>query len=152
MINRLAAVALLAVAAVATTACAGAPAATATPTAVPSAVPTATNAVPDPTGNATPAIAITTARVANAICMDALMTGTLARDARTGLGVTASDGQQMAVEWPFGYSARNDGGGLALVDDTGKIVAHEGDTIQVGGGFGNVMWHACGLVSAANGS
>jgi len=61
MINRLATMALLAVAAVATTACAGAPAATKTPSAAPTAtiaVPTATPAVP----NATPAIAITTAK------------------------------------------------------------------------------------------
>jgi len=144
MINRLATMALLAVAAVATTACAGAPAATTTP----SAVPTATTAVP----SATPAIAITTAKVANAICMEALMTGKLARDARTGLGVTAADGQQMPVEWPFGYSARNDGGRLALVDETGVIVAREGDTVEVGGGFGNVMWHACGPVTVGQGN
>jgi hypothetical protein len=84
--------------------------------------------------------------------MEALLTGRLARDARTGLGVTAADGQQMAVQWPFGYSARIDGGRLALVDETGKVVAHEGDTIQVGGGFGNVMWHACGPVSVGDGS
>jgi hypothetical protein len=151
MINRLATMALLAVAAVATTACAGAPAATKTPSAAPTAtiaVPTATPAVP----NATPAIAITTAKVANAICMEALMTGKLARDARTGLGVTAANGQQMPVEWPFGYSARNDGGRLALVDETGVIVAREGDTVEVGGGFGNVMWHACGPVTVGQGN
>ena len=142
MTTRLAALALLAVAAVATTACSAGPAATTTPSATtPSAVP-----------SAAPAIAITTARVANAICMDALMTGKLARDARTGLGVTGADGQQMAVEWPFGYSARNDGGRLALVDETGEIVAREGDSVQVGGGFGNVVWHACGPVSVGDGS
>ncbi len=147
MINRLATVALLAVAAVASTACSAAPAATASPSAP---TPSVTSPVALPA--ATPAIVITTARVANAICMDALMTGRLARDARTGLGVTAGDGQQTAVEWPFGYSARNEGGRLALVDETGKVVAREGDQIQVGGGFGNVMWHACGPVSLAPGS
>jgi hypothetical protein len=141
MINRLTAMAVLTIAAIAIVACGAGPGATTTP----SAVPTATSAAP----TAAPAIAITTAPAANAMCMDALMTGKLARDVRTGLGVTASDGQQMAVEWPFGYSARADGGRLALVDETGEVVAREGDTIQVGGGFGNVMWHACGPVTVA---
>ncbi len=145
MTTRLAALALLAVAAIAIAACSAAPPATTTPSNAPTAVPSVTPI-------ATPAIAITTAPVANAVCMEALMSGRLTRDARTGLGVTASDGQQMAVEWPFGYSARNDGGRLALVDDTGKVVAREGDEIQVGGGFGNLMWHACGPVSVNPGS
>jgi hypothetical protein len=142
MLYRLATLTLLAVSAVTFAACSAAPAATTAPSATTPGV-----ASPGALPNTTPAIAITTARMANAMCMDALMTGRLARDARTGLGVTAADGQQMAVEWPFGYSARNDGGRLALVDETGKVVAREGDQVQVGGGFGNVMWHACGPVS-----
>lgn len=136
MNNRPATLAALALLAVAVAACSAAPASTASPTASSSA----------------PAnVAIRTAPVANALCMDALLSGTLARHAQTGLGVTGADGQQMPVEWPFRYSARGLGGRLVLVDDTGKIVAREGDRIQVGGGFGNILWHACGPVTVAQG-
>lgn len=129
IIRRLGATLLVAVA---ITACSGTPAATAVPT--------------DP-----PTVAIRTAPVDNDICMDALMSGTLARHAQTGLGITGADGQQMAVEWPFRYSARVDGGRVVLRDETGKVVAREGDRIQAGGGFGNAVWHACGPVALQNG-
>ena len=79
--------------------------------------------------------------------MDALMTGRLTQSPQAGLGITSSDGQDMPVEWPFGYTARDDGGRLALVDEAGRVVAHEGDEIMVGGGFGTDVWHACGPVS-----
>ena len=80
-------------------------------------------------------------------CMDALISGRLTQHPQSGLGITSSDGQATPVEWPFGYTARNDVGRLALVDETGQVVAHEGDEIMVGGGFGANMWHACGPVS-----
>ena len=80
-------------------------------------------------------------------CMDALLGGKLTRHAETGLGVTSADGTSTAVEWPFGYTARNELGKLVLLDETGKVVAREGDEITVGGGFGNTLWHACGGVS-----
>ena len=79
--------------------------------------------------------------------MDALLSGKLTRHAQTGLGVTAGDGAQVAVEWPFGYSAHIDRGIAVLLDDKGNEVAKEGDQIQVGGGLGNAIWHACGPVS-----
>jgi hypothetical protein len=79
--------------------------------------------------------------------MDALLSGKLTRHAQTGLGVTAGDGTQVAVEWPFGYSAHIDGGIAVLLDDKGNEVAKEGDQIQMGGGLGNAIWHACGPVS-----
>ena len=118
--------------AIAIAACSGAPAATVVPT--------------DP-----PTVAIRTAQAGNLACMDALMSGTLARHAGTGLGITAADGQQMAVEWPFRYSARVEGGRIVLLDETGKAVAREGDKVQAGGGFGNAVWHACGPVVRQNG-
>ena len=118
--------------ALAITACSGTPAATVAPT--------------DP-----PTVAIRTAPAGNLACMDALMSGTLARHAATGLGVTSADGQQMAVEWPFRYSARVVDGRIVLLDETGKAVAREGDKIQVGGGFGNAVWHACAPVVPQNG-
>ena len=105
-----------------------------------------------PTGGSTAAptseaLLIKRAAVDGLACMDALMTGTLSRNGQTGLGVTGPDGKQTAVEWPFGYSAHIEGGVAVLVDNTGKSVAREGDQIQMGGGFGNALWHACGPVT-----
>ena len=51
--------------------------------------------------------------------------------------------------WPFGYSARLVDGVIELVDGSAKFVAREGDTVEVGGGFGaNGLFYACsdGLV------
>jgi hypothetical protein len=77
----------------------------------------------------------------------ALMTGTLVEDPRSGLGVEDVAGAVTPVVWPFGYTARNEVGRLALVDEAGRVVAHEGDEIMVGGGFGTDVFHACGQVS-----
>jgi hypothetical protein len=82
-------------------------------------------------------------------CMDALAFGTLVRDERTGLGLRGSDGTVTPVEWPFGYSARMEVTKIALIDERGVTVAHEGDAIQMGGGFGNDVWYACGPVELA---
>jgi hypothetical protein len=84
-------------------------------------------------------------------CMDALMGGTLAKHAQTGLGIADQDGAVIPVEWPFGYSARMESAKVALVDGSGMVVAREGDRIQVGGGMGagpvpNAVWFACGPV------
>ena len=54
---------------------------------------------------------------------------------QSGLGVTGADGEAMAVEWPFGYTARNQLGTTVLVDEKGKVVAKVGDEISVGGGL-----------------
>jgi hypothetical protein len=94
-----------------------------------------------------PAAGLKTAPAAAQACMEALIGGTLTRNAESGLGITAADETQTAVEWPFGYSARNELGKLVLIDQTGTIVAHEGDRITVGGGLGDHLWYACGPVS-----
>jgi hypothetical protein len=93
------------------------------------------------------AVAIKTAPEVAQACMDALAGGTLAASNASGLGITSADGDQMAVEWPFGYTARNNLGVIELLDETGKVVAKVGDEITVGGGFGNQFWHACGPVT-----
>jgi hypothetical protein len=80
-------------------------------------------------------------------CMDALIGGTLARSAASGLGITSADGKHTPVEWPFRYTAREDGGRVSLLDETGKVVAREGDEITIGGGFGNQLWHSCAPVT-----
>jgi len=79
--------------------------------------------------------------------MDALIGGTIVRAAATGLGLRSSDGTLTAVEWPFGSTARIVDGKVELLDETGAVVAREGDEITVGGGFGNALWHACGPVT-----
>jgi hypothetical protein len=94
-----------------------------------------------------PPFAIRAAQVQPQACMEALLSGRLAQNAMTGLGVVSAGGQPMPVEWPFRYSARVDGGRVSLLDESGKVVAREGDEINVGGGFGNQVWFACGPVT-----
>lgn len=77
-------------------------------------------------------------------CEDALISGRLVADARTGLAISDSTGKVTPVLWPFGYSARSGLSGLELVDDRGAIVAREGDFVEMGGGLGaNETWGAC---------
>ena len=86
-----------------------------------------------------------------AACMAALLTGTLVRHPQSGAGLTDTDGHVVAVIWPFGYVARDDGGRLAVVDGSGKLLAHEGDLVSVGGGFAGDerTWTGCGGITAA---
>lgn len=101
-----------------------------------------------PAPSATPAaFGLRTAPVQPQACMDALMGGRLTRHAQSGLGISAADGTQTAVEWPFRYSAWLVNGRIVLHDETGKEVAREGDEITVGGGLGNALWHACAPVT-----
>ena len=80
--------------------------------------------------------------------MDALITGRLTRDPRSGLGLTTAGSPPVVVEWPFRYSAREEGGRVALLDETGKVVAQEGDMVQMGGGLGQMnIWFTCGPVA-----
>ena len=63
-----------------------------------------------------------------------LMGGKLAKHPQSGLGISSADGSQSPVEWPFRYSARVEFGRVILLDETGKVVAREGDEITVGVG------------------
>lgn len=107
----------------------------------------AASATPTPPSATAQAFGLRTAAVDPQACMDALMGGKLAEHAQSGLGITSADGTQSAVEWPFRYSARVEFGRVILLDETGKVVAREGDEITVGGGFGNQFWHACAPVT-----
>lgn len=114
---------------------------------------TAGPAQPSPAPSATPApFTIRAAAQAPQACMDALLGGKLTKNQLSGLGVTSADGATTPVEWPFRYSARNNAGVVELLDETGKVVAREGDAITLGGGFGNLVWHACAPVSRAQGA
>lgn len=94
-----------------------------------------------------PGVQLRIAPVPAAACMDALIGGTLARNAQSGLGIISADGRATAIEWPFGYGAWIELGRVVLGDETGKTVAREGDEITVGGGFGKQFWFACGPVT-----
>jgi len=92
-------------------------------------------------------LSLRTAQAPAQVCEEAVIFGRLTEHPQSGLGITTAEGKAMPVEWPFGYTAREDLGRLALVDETGRAVAHTGDDITVGGGFGTQFWHACGPVS-----
>jgi hypothetical protein len=85
-----------------------------------------------------------------AACMAALLTATLVRHPNTGLGLRSDDGHVIGVIWPFGYSARDDGGRLAVVDRSGKVLAHEFDTVSVAGGFAGdeTLLTGCGGITS----
>ena len=82
-------------------------------------------------------------------CDEALLTGRLVSSAASGLAVADPEGKITEVVWPFGYSARQDVAGIALVDDKGELVALEGEMVHMSGGLGaNEVWGACpGTVS-----
>jgi hypothetical protein len=93
-------------------------------------------------------VSLRTAPAPAEACLLALRIGTLVEDPRSGLGIKDVTGEVTPVTWPFGYSTRPDFGGLALVDERGAVVAHVGDTVELGGG-GDDFWIACGLTPRA---
>lgn len=80
--------------------------------------------------------ALKVASVPQSACDDALGSGQLVTNAQSGLALSTA-GQILPVLWPFGYSARRGATGLDLLDESGKVIAHEGDFVQAGGGTGN---------------
>lgn len=68
------------------------------------------------------------------------------RDAQSGVGLRDAQGLVRGVIWPNGYSARDDGGRLAVLDGSGNLVAHEGDRVSIGGGEIDTIgtWLGCG--------
>lgn len=84
-------------------------------------------------------------------CAAALIDGRLVADAATGLAIQVDgelDSPIIPIRWPFGYTARVDALGYALVDDGGATIAHVTDRLRVGGGLDtNDVWGACGGIS-----
>jgi hypothetical protein len=69
------------------------------------------------------------------------------RRGRALLGLTSPNSPPVVVEWPFRYSAREENGRVALLDETGTVVALEGEMVQMGGGMGQQnIWFTCGPV------
>jgi hypothetical protein len=78
-------------------------------------------------------------------CPAALISGTLVRHPESGIGIRDSAGRVLQVIWPRGYYARDDGGALAVIDQSGDVVAHEGDFVGIGGGeLIEGTWLGCG--------
>jgi hypothetical protein len=69
-------------------------------------------------------------------CPAALLEGRLVLDERWGPAVqgTGPESPIVRVVWPFGYTARVDALGIALVGADGMAVAHLGDMLAIGGG------------------
>jgi len=90
----------------------------------------------------TPA-SLRTAPAAVDACDQALLAGQLVASNLSGLAVRNGD-QTTEVLWPFGYAATREAAGLALHDGSGKVVAHEGQRVEMSGGLGaNNTWTAC---------
>jgi hypothetical protein len=72
--------------------------------------------------------------------------GTLVREERSGVALRDVQGLVRQVIWPRGYSARDDGGRIVVLDATGAVVAHEGDRVAIGGGEIDAQgtWMGCG--------
>ena len=96
-------------------------------------------------------VALRTQANPTSACMDALAIGMLVTSVKSGLALQAENGTVLEVEWPFGYTARREATGLALYDNAGVLVAHEGQRVQAGGGSGaDNVFHACpGSVSVS---
>lgn len=46
------------------------------------------------------------------------------------------DGRVFSVEWPFGFRGAVLDGAVVLIGPDGNVFAREGDSIEMGGGFG----------------
>ena len=69
-------------------------------------------------------------------CPAADLQGELVADDESGFVVARVDGVSSAVTWPHGYVAR-DAPRRELLDDSGRVVAREGDFVALGGGEGS---------------
>jgi hypothetical protein len=69
-------------------------------------------------------------------CPAGLLEGELVADDEFGFVVAHADGFTSAVTWPHGYVAR-DAPRRELLDDTGDVVARDGDHVALGGGEGS---------------
>jgi hypothetical protein len=81
-------------------------------------------------------------------CPAALLGGVLAQG-DDGAAVVHWENGEQRVKWPEGYVVEQ-GPIVRLRDEAGNVVASEGESIYVGGGFtmGDELFIACGYVSS----
>lgn len=85
-------------------------------------------------------------------CYLAYVSGRLAIDPRSGLGVVPTNGEIMAIMWPFGYSARLEAGGAVLFDPDGRVVAREGAAVAFSGSpMADGAFFACSGIAVISG-
>ena len=82
----------------------------------------------------------------SSVCALAAVGGVLAYDTTYGLGFKSGDRVRVVV-WPYGYSARREQDGVAvLIDPSGRVVAREGDHLAAAGAFSdNATFVMCDL-------
>ncbi len=80
----------------------------------------------------------------NGMCRTALGGGLLVLDPVSGLGFGVHDGLITHAIWPHGWTATQDGSVVTLLDAAGRVVAHTGDQLRVGGGWASQNeWEVC---------
>jgi hypothetical protein len=85
-------------------------------------------------------------------CAAALSGGTLVAHPDWGLAVVRANGRLTRVVFPNGYQAVRADDRIQLLDEHGNVVAIEGETVTMSGGFfgpGENAFEACGGVSRA---
>jgi hypothetical protein len=81
-------------------------------------------------------------------CYTNFASGPLTVDATYGTAIT-DQGHTMPVMWPPGYTGRQAGSEVEVVDETGKVRARTGNSYQIEGGYGSQdppAFVACGYV------
>lgn len=82
-------------------------------------------------------LAIQTQRSDPGACLLLPVDGVLVADSTWGLALMGSDDagnpHRYGVIWPHGYSARREQGTPVLIDRAGKVVAREGDRLELDG-------------------
>lgn len=47
------------------------------------------------------------------------------------------------VKWPLGYTGRQSGSAIEVLDGSGRVVARTGTKVELAGGYENGDWAAC---------
>ena len=89
-------------------------------------------------------LVLRTAPAPQEACDAALISGRLVSSRESGLALQVTGEPNFPVTWPFGYRLGGFVGSLELQDETGRILAREGDVIQLSGGTsGDGSFIAC---------
>lgn len=118
----------------------------ASPGSSPQTTPGATGQAPASLGTS---VYLLTFSAPSTTCMDGQMTGVLAADYRSGVGVMTDDGTLTPVRWPFGWRATKIDDIVMLIDPAGTIVGGEGDSVTISGGINRGFWEACPEISVS---